>query len=293
MWSIINFACVFFFIRRINNVVGRPGIARILVVDDSITVAKFTEMVLSARGHEITFAMDGEECIQKLNSRPIDIIILDVVMPGKNGFQLCREIKSNKQFGDIPIIMMTTKSQEADKFWGMRQGANAYLVKPCAEEVLINTVNKYAPLSDPAEVMSGPVVLKPQAEPPETETMSVECPETVKKGYVIPSVSASTPVSQSIIDKAEERSAPPSEPLKEKAAHQAAAPDAFYIFKRHFEQEARKKEAPELVGSASAPLSQTRKSATGELPALPKEEKQKKPLSLKERLHNTFYRFNN
>lgn len=285
---------MFIFFRQSNiKVVGRPGIARILVVDDSITVAKFTEMVLSARGHEITFAMDGEECMQKLNSRPIDIIILDVVMPGKNGFQLCREIKSNKQFSHIPIIMMTTKSQDADKFWGMRQGANAYLVKPCPEEDLINTVHKYVPAPNPVGVGSEPVVLNPQTEQPTTDRMSAECPDKAKKGYVIPSVSASTPVSQSVINKAEERPTTYSESPKDKMAHQAAESDAFYIFRRQFEQEAGKKEAPELIGSASTPLPQARKSATGELPALPSEETVKKPLSLKEKLNNSFYRFNN
>lgn len=117
--------------------------AKILVVDDSITVAKFVEMVLTAEGHSMAFALDGDEAIARIKNEKYDLLILDVVMPRKNGYQLCREIKNNEQYKSIPVIMLTTKGTESDKFWGMRQGANEYLTKPCNPEALVGAVNKY------------------------------------------------------------------------------------------------------------------------------------------------------
>jgi CheY-like chemotaxis protein len=291
---------------------GRPVIARILVVDDSITVAKFTEMMLSDQGHEIIFAMDGVECIQKLNSRAVDLIILDVVMPGKNGYQLCREIKTNSRFGNIPIIMMTTKGQESDKFWGMRQGADAYLVKPCAEKDLINTVNKYVPALIPEDVVSA----SPDVTTTEVEAKSeIRTEETVQADTIaaqavapltaevvaavtVEAVSSATeevvaPATEEL--KFEEEHLPPAEPSEKGEAHPSdRKQDAFYSFGNVFEQELKKEKAPELVESAAAPLSQANKASTGELPVLPKEETiKKKPLSLRERLQKSFYRFSN
>src|SRR5664279_1650192 len=118
-------------------------VAKILVVDDSITVAKFVEMVLTAEGHSMAFALDGDEAIARIKNEKYDLLILDVVMPRKNGYQLCREIKNNEQYKSIPVIMLTTKGTESDKFWGMRQGANEYLTKPCNPEALVGAVNKY------------------------------------------------------------------------------------------------------------------------------------------------------
>lgn len=127
--------------------------AKILVVDDSITVAKFVEMVLTAEGHSLAFALDGDEAIARLKNDKYDLLILDVVMPRKNGYQLCREIKNNDQYKNIPVIMMTTKGTDADKFWGMRQGADEYLTKPCNPEALVGAVNKYVRNMMPLENM--------------------------------------------------------------------------------------------------------------------------------------------
>lgn len=117
--------------------------ARILVVDDSMTASKYVERVLAAQGHSLAFATDGEEAESKLINELFDLLILDVVMPKKNGFQLCRELKSNDRYKGIPIIMLTTKSMDADKFWGIRQGADEYLTKPFRPEDLLGAVNKY------------------------------------------------------------------------------------------------------------------------------------------------------
>src|SRR5512143_376532 len=125
--------------------------AKILIVDDSITVAKFVEMVLTAEGHSLAFALDGDEAIARLKNDRYDLLILDVVMPRKNGYQLCREIKNNEQYKNMPVIMMTTKDTDADKFCGMRQGADEYLTKPCSPEALVCAVNKYVRSMMPEE----------------------------------------------------------------------------------------------------------------------------------------------
>jgi len=117
--------------------------ANILIVDDSITIAKYIEAVLSAEGHKLTLAADGVDAESKLRCDRFDLIITDVVMPRKNGFQLCRDLKSNELYKHIPIIMLTTKSLDADKFWGVRQGANEYVVKSHKSDSLIEAVNKY------------------------------------------------------------------------------------------------------------------------------------------------------
>jgi twitching motility two-component system response regulator PilH len=117
--------------------------AKILVVDDSVTVAKFVEMVLTAEGHSLAFALDGDEALVQLKNDKYDLLILDVVMPRKNGYQLCREIKNSDQYKNIPVIMLTSKVTDSDKFWGMRQGADEYLTKPCNPEALLGAVNKY------------------------------------------------------------------------------------------------------------------------------------------------------
>jgi twitching motility two-component system response regulator PilH len=117
--------------------------ANILVVDDSVTVSKCIELALSSEGHKLTFAVDGMDAESKLQQDCFDLIITDVVMPRKNGYQLCRDLKSHEKYKNIPIIMLTTKSMEVDKFWGMRQGANEYLVKPCRQDSLIAAVNKF------------------------------------------------------------------------------------------------------------------------------------------------------
>jgi len=88
-------------------------------------------------------AMDGEAAEEKVKSEKIDLIILDVIMPKKNGFQVCRDIKSNDLYKNIPVIMVTSKDQASDKFWGMKQGADEYLTKPFTPEDLLKAVKKY------------------------------------------------------------------------------------------------------------------------------------------------------
>ncbi len=117
--------------------------AKILIADDSLSELQIFQAALQATGHTLVTVMDGEAAEDKVKSEKIDLIILDVIMPKKNGFQVCRDIKSNDQFKNIPVIMVTSKDQESDKFWGMKQGADEYLTKPFKPEDLLKAVKKY------------------------------------------------------------------------------------------------------------------------------------------------------
>jgi twitching motility two-component system response regulator PilH len=86
--------------------------------------------LLEKGGYQVVFAQSGEEGIKKSLSEKPDVVLMDVVMPGMNGFQACRAITQDEQTKQIPVILCTTKNQETDKVWGMRQGAKDYLTKP-------------------------------------------------------------------------------------------------------------------------------------------------------------------
>ena len=115
--------------------------AVILIVDDSPTELHLFQGMLEKNGFETLVADSGEEGLrQAKNSRP-DCILMDVVMPGMNGFQATRRLTKDPQTASIPVIMVTTKDQETDKIWGMRQGAVEYLVKPVGEKDLVAKIN--------------------------------------------------------------------------------------------------------------------------------------------------------
>ena len=113
----------------------------ILVVDDSATERKMISAPLRQRGYDVTMATDGEEAIKKATASKPDLIVLDVVMPKKNGFQVCRKLKMAPATKNIKIVMLTSKDQETDRFWGMRQGADAYLTKPFESKALLDAIS--------------------------------------------------------------------------------------------------------------------------------------------------------
>ncbi|MBC8042163.1 MAG: response regulator [Rhizobacter sp.] len=116
--------------------------ARVLIIDDSAVERKIIAKAMTTLGYSIIEATDGEEGEAKAKAIKPDIIVLDVVMPKKDGFQVCRSLKKAPETANIPVIMITSKDQDSDKFWGMKQGAMAYLVKPFNEEDLIAAVTK-------------------------------------------------------------------------------------------------------------------------------------------------------
>jgi twitching motility two-component system response regulator PilH len=105
-------------------------IKRILVVDDSPTERHNLNEILTKAGYQISFAHNGEEGVAKVRSDKPDLVVMDVVMPGLNGFQACRTMTQDPETQHIPVILCTTKNQETDKIWAMRQGAKAYVTKP-------------------------------------------------------------------------------------------------------------------------------------------------------------------
>lgn len=112
-------------------------IKKILVVDDSPTERLALTEVLVKHGYQVTTAESGEEAIHKSRSDLPDLILMDVVMPGMNGYQATRTISRDESTRNIPIIMCTSKGLETDKIWGMRQGAFDYMVKPVDHEALL------------------------------------------------------------------------------------------------------------------------------------------------------------
>ena len=114
----------------------------ILIIDDSPTEVHVFKNMLMNHNIEVSVARDGEEGIEKAIETMPDCILMDVVMPGKNGFQATRDLSRNPATSAIPVIIITTKGQETDRIWGMRQGARDYIVKPARENDLIARINK-------------------------------------------------------------------------------------------------------------------------------------------------------
>lgn len=115
--------------------------ARILVIDDSATLLAGTRKILESAGHQVIPAESGELGVAKASSDKPDLILMDVVMPGISGFQATRQITSNPDTKDIPIIMLTTKDQETDKVWAKRQGAKDYVIKPPEKKDLLAKID--------------------------------------------------------------------------------------------------------------------------------------------------------
>jgi twitching motility two-component system response regulator PilH len=111
--------------------------ALVMIVDDSPTEVHVMKTALERHGFETVSASDGSECINLARQVKPDLILMDVVMPGVNGFQATRTLTRDAETKSIPVIMITTKDQETDRIWGMRQGAVDYLVKPVTEADLI------------------------------------------------------------------------------------------------------------------------------------------------------------
>jgi len=115
-------------------------VADILLIEDSATDAHAYGSVLRSNGHTVIAASTGEEGMNMARENNPDLIIMDIVMPGVNGFQATRELRRGSGTADIPIIMMSTKDQEADRIWGLRQGAFDYLIKPVKKRLLLESV---------------------------------------------------------------------------------------------------------------------------------------------------------
>jgi len=116
--------------------------SKIVIVDDVYSEVQFIEGILKSASHTVVSYLTVDKLEEKLAIEKPDLVILDVIMPGRNGFQACRDLKSDDRFKNIPVVLCTSKGQESDKFWGQQQGANAYIAKPFKPEDLLAAVKK-------------------------------------------------------------------------------------------------------------------------------------------------------
>jgi twitching motility two-component system response regulator PilH len=120
------------------------AIEKILVVDDSKTEAMFLTDLLTKNGFSVRTAENADDAFKKLAEEKPHLILMDVVMPGQNGFQVTRAVSRDPAYADIPIIMCTSKNQETDRVWGMRQGARDYITKPVVADELLAKIKALA-----------------------------------------------------------------------------------------------------------------------------------------------------
>jgi twitching motility two-component system response regulator PilH len=117
------------------------AIKNILVVDDSPTDREYLSGILTKSGYRVSTASSAEEALAKVKQAQPDLVLMDVVMPGQNGFQATRTLAKDEGTKHIPVILCTTKGQETDKLWGMRQGARDYIVKPVSQADLLAKIS--------------------------------------------------------------------------------------------------------------------------------------------------------
>jgi twitching motility two-component system response regulator PilH len=121
-----------------------PDLKKVLIVDDSPAQVKLIQGLLEREGYSPVGLNDPRLVEETINTvRPM-VILLDVVMPERNGFQVCRDLKSNTAFKGIPVIMVTSKDTASDRFWGEQQGADGYVTKPFTREDLLRAVRRFA-----------------------------------------------------------------------------------------------------------------------------------------------------
>ena len=114
---------------------------KVLIVDDSKTELMFLTNLLQRNGMSVRTAQGADDAFKRLAEEKPDLILMDVVMPGQNGFQLTRAISRTPEYADVPIIMCTSKNLETDRVWGMRQGARDYITKPVNEAELLGKIS--------------------------------------------------------------------------------------------------------------------------------------------------------
>ncbi|NEQ43240.1 MAG: response regulator [Leptolyngbya sp. SIOISBB] len=114
----------------------------VLIVDDSSALREMIAGLLVNAGMTILEAKDGAEAQQKIDSSPPDLVVLDIVMPNMNGYELTRWIKTNPKTKDVPVVICSSKGEEFDRYWGMKQGADAYIAKPFRPNEMVETVKQ-------------------------------------------------------------------------------------------------------------------------------------------------------
>jgi len=114
----------------------------VLVVEDSVPQREMITELLRGIGLTVTVASDGMEALEQMQNQRPDMVVLDIVMPRMNGYELCRRIKADPSTQNVPVVMCSSKGEEFDRYWGMKQGADAYIAKPFQPTELVGTVKQ-------------------------------------------------------------------------------------------------------------------------------------------------------
>ena len=115
----------------------------VLVVDDSPTGRQVAMTLLEKRGYHVTTAVDGADALEKITAAKPPLIVLDIVLPKMNGYEVLRHLKASEETRGIKVILVSSKSQESDRFWGLKQGADDYIAKPYQDETLLAAVKRH------------------------------------------------------------------------------------------------------------------------------------------------------
>ena len=134
----------FVFVTICDPVAEDGVLKKVLVVDDSLAAVKMMQGILDQGGYPSVGLSDPLRIEETITTEHPGLILLDIVMPNRNGFQICRELKGNSLFGSIPVILVSSRNTSSDKFWGQQQGADAYIAKPFTPEELLETVRRFA-----------------------------------------------------------------------------------------------------------------------------------------------------
>lgn len=114
----------------------------VLVVEDSITQREMISDLLKGSGLSVVEASDGVEALEKVQESSPDLVVLDIIMPKMNGYEVCRRLKADSKTQDLAVIMCSAKKEEFDRYWGIKQGADAYISKPFHPQELVGTVKQ-------------------------------------------------------------------------------------------------------------------------------------------------------
>ncbi len=114
----------------------------VLVVEDSVTQREMITDLLKGSGLSVSIATDGVEALEHIEGHRPDLVVLDIVMPRMNGYEVCRRIKADPKTQHVPVVMCSSKGEEFDRYWGMKQGADAYIAKPFQPTELVGTVKQ-------------------------------------------------------------------------------------------------------------------------------------------------------
>ncbi len=133
----------------------------VLLVDDSPTELRIMMRALDGQGYRILTASDGEEALERISRSLPDLVLLDIILPRKNGFQVCRHLRNSGETRGVKVILVSSKSLDSDRQWGLEQGADDYLVKPFTGEELVKKVAQHTGRQSAFTAPMGPAALMP------------------------------------------------------------------------------------------------------------------------------------